>query len=298
MQLKMKKNKLIFIGMGILVLALTLAVIVVAVNTVRDRETLEEESSIAELAPKNMRYVNDIYNGYVPIPSYDIPENTYEINRFLEREGKIHYEGAIAGVDVSDHQQVIDWAKVKESGISFAIIRVGYRGFTEGGLVADEQFEANIQGALENGIDVGVYFFSQAMTVKEAQEEADYVLERVEGYPLAYPVVFDWEYITHAAEGVVPRTEDATSAQITAFTKAFCERIEENGYIPAYYTNKNMAYDAFDLQILADYDFWLAEYTKAPSFFYDFQMWQYTDSGVVPGIPVEVDLNLCFKSYP
>lgn len=298
MHLKDQKAKRIVIAMGLLIVILAVVIIVLVAGN-KNRSALEEgkaDTSVGEFVPAGMKYVNDLYSGQLLIPDYDIPLSSYDTGKFTAAEGRILYEGAVTGVDVSDHQREIDWKLVKESGISFAIIRVGYRGFTQGSLMEDERFSQNIQGALENDIDVGVYFFSQAVSEAEAVEEADYVIERIQDYKITYPIVYDWEHITNAAEGVTPRTAGVTLKELTAFTKAFCDRVQERGYAPMFYSNKSMAYSEYHLESLNEYNFWLAEYQPAPCFYYDFQMWQYTESGVVSGIPVQVDLNLSWKS--
>ena len=127
------------------------------------------------------------------------------------------------GVDISSHQGIIDWETVKEAGVEFALIRAGYRGYGSGELVEDERFHENMQGAMDAGIEVGVYFFSQAITPEEALEEADLTLSMIEGYEFSYPVIFDWEFVS-AAEA---RTSDISVTGLTDCTVAFCKAIEE-----------------------------------------------------------------------
>ena len=158
----------------------------------------------------------------------------------------------------------------------------------------DERFQANMEGALEAGLDVGVYFFSQATTVAEAEEEADFVLEAIRSYPVRYPVVFDWEYITTGQA----RTEGMDGQGITQCAAAFCELVSVAGYTPMVYFNQDMGYLVYDLKSLDSSLFWLAEYDSKPDFYYDFDMWQYTHTGTVPGIEGSVDLNLAFRDFP
>lgn len=291
-----KRNQMIFISL--LALALVVLVVVAIVVAVQGNKD-EDSSSVVDMGRAEEIYIDDYYSGRRLIPNYDIPLNRYDMDKFLKASatGIIQYEGAVAGIDVSDYQKVIDWAKVKESGVDFAIIRVGYRGFTEGGLMLDDGFATNMERAIANGIDVGVYFFSQAVTEEEAREEAAYVLDKVKDYELKYPIFFDWENITHYAETAVPRTINATAEQVTACTKAFCDAIIEGGYKAGYYFNKDLGYSMYDLELLQDYDVWYAEYQDVPSFYYNFDIWQYTESGSIAGIEVEVDLNLSFKTY-
>ena len=196
----------------------------------------------------------------------------------------------IPGIDVSYYQGTIDWTKVKSSGIEFAMIRLGYRGYgEEGKLMEDKRFTQNISGALAAGLKVGVYFFSQAITVEEAEEEADFVLERIKSYELAMPVVFDWEYISEEA-----RTANMDRRTLTDCYLAFCGKIEEAGFTPMAYFNTFQSRSLMNLTELEDYPFWLALYSDRMTFPYRIEMWQYTDSGQVPGIEGKVDINLFF----
>ena len=183
--------------------------------------------------------------------------------------------------------------------MEFAILRVGYRGMTEGGLNVDATFEQNYQGAVDAGLQVGVYFFSQAVSQEEAREEADFVLQTLNGRELAYPVVFDWETPIPSEELPAEdlRAYDISGEEVTRFALAFCQQIEKNGYTACVYTNKTMAYNTFNLEELKDYALWYAEYQPAPSLYYGFRLWQYSASGTVPGISGSVDLNLCFEPY-
>ena len=223
-----------------------------------------------------------------------LPKNVYDGAGFSENNGIKTYEAdgvtGVAGIDVSSYQTDVDWIAVKEAGIEFAMIRVGYRGWETGKLDLDACFLSHIQGALDAEIEVGVYFFSQALTEEEAIEEAEFVLTWIEGYDVTYPVVFDWEEVD-----VPARTDNMNMLKLTACADAFCKRIKEAGYEPAVYFNQAYGYQQFNLVSLRDYQFWLAEYAETPTFAYDFQIWQYTNEGTVPGIAGNVDLNVYFK---
>ena len=222
-----------------------------------------------------------------------VEENSYDPEGFYEEGGFKRYRSsdtvASVGVDVSSHQQDIDWELVAANGVEFAMIRVGYRGYTEGEIQPDEYFAKNIEGALAAGLDVGVYFFSQALDEKEAIDEAQFVLDAVKDYPLSYPVVFDWEDIEAEA-----RTDEMDSVQLTKNAIAFCDTVEKAGYRAGVYFNQRFGYEEFDLESLQSYVFWLAEYNDTPSFSYHFQLWQYCNDGRVDGISTDVDLNLAF----
>lgn len=213
-------------------------------------------------------------------------------NEFCWRTYEKNGVSAKIGVDVSVYQGEIDWQQVAAAGVEFAMIRCGYRGYTQGAIQPDKYFEANMKGALEAGLEVGVYFFSQAIHPQEAQEEAEYVLNAIEGYKVTYPVVFDWEIITGSEDA---RTRGLGGQTLTDCATAFCDAIEQGGYDPVIYFNQDMGYLDFRLDQLKQYDFWLAEYNALPSFYYHFDLWQYTNRGAVPGIQGDVDLNLDFR---
>ena len=201
---------------------------------------------------------------------------------------------ALQGIDVSSHQGEIDWQKVADSGISFAMIRAGYRGYgEEGRLVSDERFHENMRGALDAGLDVGVYFFSQATNVWEAEEEARLLLESIEGYPVSYPVVFDWERIRNGNA----RTDGMVGKSIGLMARTFCNIVEEAGYTPGVYFNQNLGYLSLELGELNHCVFWLAEYDDRPDFYYHTDLWQYSCTGTVSGIETPVDLNLSFRDF-
>ena len=200
-----------------------------------------------------------------------------------------YYDVAV-GIDVSAHQGLIDWQAVADSGVEFAMIRVGFRGYTVGNVNLDTRFEYNIQGALDAGLDVGVYFFSQAITVEEAQEEAQFVLEQIADYDITYPVVFDWETIS----GDHARTDSMTPELLNQCAQAFVQVVEEAGYTPSVYFNLSLGYFWYDQAMLADWHTWLAEYKEIPVCYYDYEMWQYSSTGTVPGIKGNVDLDIAF----
>ena len=218
-----------------------------------------------------------------------------------EAEVSIRYQdgAAVWGVDVSEFQGAIDWQQVKDAGAGFAILRLGWRGSTEGGLNLDTTFQQNYEGATAAGLPVGVYFFSQAVTEEEAREEAAFTLDALEGKTITYPVVFDWEppIPSESLPAQDLRAYGMDGDQVSRFALAFCEKVAEAGYTPCVYTNKTMAYGFFDLELLGDYPLWYAEYQPAPSLYYHFDLWQYTDSAAVPGIPGEADVNICFVPY-
>ncbi len=197
------------------------------------------------------------------------------------------------GIDVSRYQGDINWKKVAADGIEYAFIRLGIRGASEGKLAMDAEYEDNIEGALKNDIEVGVYFFTQALTKEEAVEEAEFVLEHLEGYDVTYPVVLDVEEVTTKD----PRTEDMTKQERTDVCIAFCERIKAAGYTPMIYGNLKTFLLMVDMEQLEEYEKWFAFYQTPLYFPYEFSIWQYTSTGSVDGIKGDVDMNVSMKDW-
>lgn len=191
------------------------------------------------------------------------------------------------GIDVSKWNGTIDWNAVANAGIDFAIIRVGYRGYTAGTLVEDPYFKQNIEGATKAGIKVGLYFFTQAITEAEAVEEASMAISLVSGYQLQLPIYFDTEKVE--GDG---RANNMDVSKRTAITKAFCETIRNAGYLPGVYASTSWYNNQLKASELADYDIWVAHYANVCGYKGRYHMWQYTSSGSVPGIKGRVDLNV------
>lgn len=197
------------------------------------------------------------------------------------------------GIDVSKHQGVIDWAKVKASGIQFAMLRAGY-----GANNIDAQFKRNISECNRLGIPCGVYWFSYAYSPDMARKEAEYCLEAIKPYKLDYPVAFDFEYdsVSYASKNGVT----ITKAMASRIAKAFCEAIEAAGYYVMNYANNDYMTRYFDADVSKGYDLWLAQWPKAPNLYSPpaCGIWQYSSTGKVPGISGNVDMNAAYKDYP
>ena len=193
------------------------------------------------------------------------------------------------GVDVSQYQEEVDWQQVLESGFDFAFIRIGYRGNTTGELYADELAQQHLAGAREAGLDVGVYFYSQAITEEEAAEEAQWCLDFLGSTELDLPVVYDWEWV-----GENVRTANMDRRTLTRCAQTFCGIIDAAGYRSMLYFNSHMSRDLLDLKTLRNLPFWFAQYRDAMDFEYKVDFWQYTETGSVPGIEGKVDINLMF----
>ena len=196
-------------------------------------------------------------------------------------------DDAVIGIDVSEHQKNVDWEQVKASGVDFVMIRIGYRGYTEGRLYMDSYFAQHYRGARDAGLDVGVYFFSQAVTPAEARVEASFLLALLNWRKLDMGIAFDWEFVSGDA-----RTGDMDGRTMTDCALAFCDLIAAAGHKPLVYFNQYQADNYYILDELDQYDFWLAQYDDEMECSYPVKMWQYTDEGTVPGIDTPVDINL------
>lgn len=228
-----------------------------------------------------------------------LKHHTYDKERFLLNvNNELEYvegEEVISkkGIDVSKYQSEINWKKVAGDGVEYAFIRLGIRGSTEGKLILDDTYKDNMEGALDNGIDVGVYFFTQALNKEEAVEEAEFVLENLEDYDITYPIVLDVEDVaTNNA-----RTEEMTMQDWTDVCIAFCDTVKAAGYTPMIYGNLKTFMLMVDLEQLEEYEKWFAYYGTPLYFPYEFSIWQYTSTGSVNGIKGDVDLNVSMKDW-
>ena len=194
------------------------------------------------------------------------------------------------GIDVSKWNGNIDWNAVKNSGVSYVIIRCGYRGSSAGALIVDSKFKENIKGATAAGLKVGVYFFTQAIDKNEALEEASMVLELIKDYKISYPVFLD-------VEPSGGRADSLNVATRTEICKTFCETIKQYGYTPGIYANKTWLETKLDMNVLNAYKVWLAQYASEPTYQGRYDMWQYKDTGKIGGVSGNVDLNQSYLGY-
>lgn len=264
---------------------------------------LEEGNSVLgtlrPLYPDDIVVVSNGQFHFVPIRDDLKQHNLRQENLQILEDGELQYleNGEVIshkGIDVSRYQGNIDWEKVAADGVEYAIIRVGVRGYgSEGKLVLDERYKENIEGATAAGIQVGVYFFTQAITEEEALEEAELVLEAISGYNITYPIVYDVEK-TGASDG---RMNRLTVEERTRMAHIFIDRIKEAGYTPMIYANMEMWSVLIDMSQFEDVDKWFAYYGTDFYFPYEYAIWQYSDTGRVDGISGEVDLNISFKEW-
>ena len=213
------------------------------------------------------------------------------------RTGEITY-----GIDVSKYQGTIDWQKVAQSGIDFAMIRIGYRTLADGKIVADTNAKYNMQEATKYGVKIGGYFFSTAVSEAEAIEEANWVADYVAKYQITYPIAYDCEgYIKSTS-----RQYNMTNAERTTVALAFMNKIAERGYSPLFYGAKSEMENNANWEmnrISSIYSVWVAQYpenyttTTECSYSGSYIMWQYTNRGSVPGISGSVDMNIAYFGY-
>lgn len=239
--------------------------------------------------------------GEVYIPQLkDVPLSVHPLEQIKDigngrvlsysEDGKLN---AMTGIDISQHNEVTDWNAVKAAGVDFVMLRAGVRTYGGGEMRKDSRFREYYNGAKKAGLKVGAYFFSQAVKEEEAVEEARLTAQIIEGCALDFPVAYDWEIIYDDEA----RTDDIPVDTLTDCTIAYCENIKKFGYQPMIYQNKRTSLLKLDLPRLQEYPFWLAEYSDGATYPYDYDMWQYSARGEVPGIIGEVDLNLSFYDY-
>lgn len=208
----------------------------------------------------------------------------------FDSDGVLKSGSGTLGIDVSKWNGNIDWNAVKNSGVSYVIIRCGYRGSSTGAMIEDPKFKTNIQGALNAGLKVGIYFFSQAVNEVEAVEEASMTIGLIKKYSITYPVFLDVESSGGRGDHIDKNTR-------TKVIKAFCETMKNSGYKTGVYANKTWLNSYINAGELSSYKIWLAQYNSAPTYAGKFDMWQYSSKGQVAGISGYTDMNLSYMGY-
>jgi GH25 family lysozyme M1 (1,4-beta-N-acetylmuramidase) len=254
--------------------------------------------AIRDIFPENLIYYDENRYVFAPVLSEVAKHSLLPENFVKTDDGEIQYvnEGEVIshkGIDVSKYQGSIDWEKVKADGVEYAFIRLGIRGYVSGQIVLDEYFEENMRGANDSGVMAGVYFFTQAVTVDEAIEEAQFVIENLADYDVPYPIVFDVEMV----DGADARANKLTQKERTDIAIAFCDTIKEAGYTPMIYGNVKCFTKLLDMTRLEDYEKWYAFYDDYMYMPYNVSCWQYTEKGTVDGIKGKVDLNISYKTW-
>lgn len=284
-----------FFAMGLIV-----GMVIIHFKSTKELNAVKDE---LDTVIKEQSAIN-ITNVYIPerkVDSGKIAMNSYKTENFRIDEGFMAYfdekgeKISHLGCDLSYHNKNVNWAELAASGCEFVMLRCGYRGYTEGGLMEDEKFDEYARAARAAGINVGVYFFTQAVNEEEAIEEANYVLEIIEDHDITYPVAFDTEYINDPKART--NVEDISDELRSKICIAFCERIREFGYYPIIYASENWMRRNMDLKMLTDYEFWAPQYLDENDFLFDFSIWQYTESGSIPGVKGDVDLDISMVDY-
>lgn len=266
MKTRKKKRKLNIKNLIILLLAITVLItlvilLVFSLNNKKEEDaTVKGPYDLTKLDTTNMFY-------------------TYSDEKYT----------SVIGIDISEHNDEIDFNKVRESGVEFVFIRIGWRGYSQGGIFIDQRFEEYYKGASEAGLKVGVYFFSQAINQQEAKQEAEFVLETLNNRNLDLPVVYDFETIDYDEA----RSDNLTKQQVTSNAITFLKTVSKQ-YDAMLYANLNLLENKYEDTILKKYPLWYAQYYKEPETLKDFKIWQYSESGSVDGIDGDSDLNIMF----
>lgn len=227
-----------------------------------------------------------------------ITKNKYDENGFIYKDPIMkYYENgkniSYMGVDISKETGLVDFVKLKNAGVQFVMLKVGARGYGNGQLTVDDTFTDYIQKASEAGLDIGVYFYSQAITKEEALEEANLVYENIKDYHLVYPIAFDMEKVS----GDAARTDFLTREEKSNLALIFLDALKNVGYKGIIYGNKEWLIKEINLSTVGTYDIWLSQEGEKPDYPYKYSMWQYTQSGTIDGINGDANLDICFINY-
>ena len=265
----------------------------------KEQKAEEEPSDPSTDGKHTLVTTPDGQEEWVLISPY-LAKNTYDFTKMEEKAGlkrsmengrKISY----VGVDISKQTGKVNFVGLKAAGVDYVMIRLGGRGYSTGQITLDEDFTENIEGAIAEGLDVGIYFYSQAINQEEAVEEAEFVIRNLEPYKgnIKYPVAFDMEFVVNDDA----RIDGVSREDRTTIAASFLESMKTAGYVPMIYGDKEWLIKEIDLAKLQSYDVWLAQETDIPDYPYQYAMWQYSSMGVVNGIKGDANLNICFVGY-
>ena len=263
-------------------------------------ESLNKEATVDKEYDKDNYYAIEDDNGkktYYEIIK-DMPRNDYNLeNNLINENGLLTYKDSkresVKGVDLSKYNGTVDFTKLKEAGVGFAMLRLASRGYGSGKISLDEKFVEYAQNAQVAGIQIGAYFYSQAVSENEAVEEANYIVGAISGFNVKYPVAIDIERVS----GDEARTDKLTNKERTSIVKMFCDTVKGYGYKPIIYASSEMLVGGLDLKELQDYDVWLADEKIPTEYPYRFGMWQYNTKGHIDGITGDIDLDISFIDY-
>ncbi len=260
-------------------------------ETVQNDPSTDGKHTLVKSADGTEEWV--LINPYLTKNTYDFSNlsETANIRKYTENGKKISYIGA----DISKHDGDVNFNSMKAAGVDYVIIRLGARGYATGQLTLDEYFVENIEAAIEADLDIGIYFYSQAISQEEANQEANFVIQNLEPYRanIKYPVAFAMEKISNDQA----RTDTLTREDKTIIANTFLGGVQAAGYVPMLYGNKEYLIKGVDMTQLQSYDVWLSQEQDIPDYPYQYTMWQYTTTGVLNGIKGDANLNICFVSY-
>ncbi len=283
---KSRHNLPLYLSAGVMVLVLLAVVLCTCRKAPPEPEIVDPHAGQV--------LINDGANEVRITPVEGVEVSPFTAEDFRTLDGLPCYVGsdytALQGIDVSEFQGSVDWESVRADGIDFAILRCGGRRYGDGILYDDEAFLQNIGGAKQAGVQVGVYFFSQAVTPEEAREEAEAALAALDGQALSLPVFFDWE----RPDDETARTHTVELSALTEIARAFCGTVKKGGYTPGIYFNRQLGYYAYDWAQLSDCARWVADPGEWPDFYYGVDVWQYRFDGDVNGIGIQTDRNMLF----
>lgn len=269
----------------------------VVVENTKEKEIEEVIEDPSEDGKHTKVTLADGSEEWVLISPY-LTKNTYDFTNLVSQSNIMKYyengkKVSYVGVDISKYQDYIDFDSLKSNEVDYVMLRVGARGYSTGQITLDEKFHEYITRAKEAGMQVGVYFYSQAVTEEEAVEEANFVLENIKDYHIEYPVAFRMERVSNDKA----RIDSLGKNDKTTVARAFLNTIKDAGYIPMVYGTKEWLIKEVDLSKLSEYDIWLSQNSDIPDYPYRFSMWQYSNTKNLAGISPNVDLNICFIDY-
>lgn len=270
----------------------------------REEQSQKEEQEKAKADPATDGQHTAVTNRegkeeWVLISPY-LAKNTYDFTKMEEKAGLKRYmengkKISYVGVDLSKQNGDVNFASVKAAGVDYVMIRLGGRGYSSGQITLDENFKKNMDGAVEAGLDIGVYFYSQAISQEEAAQEAAFIIQNLAPYQaqVKYPVALDMEFVANDEA----RIDGLSKEDKTAIAAAFLEGVKGAGYVPMIYGDKEWLLKEIDLTKLQEYDVWLAQEEELPDYPYEYTMWQYATDGVLNGVTGDANLNICFVGY-
>lgn len=257
----------------------------------------EEGPDLSEGGIKTKVILPDGTEQWVMINAY-IQKHNYDFVGLVYQEPVMKYydKGKVAshlGVNLNRNSGDVNFEKLKSAGAEFVMVRMGARGYQNGQITMDDKFATYVQQAREAGLEVGLTFYSQAVTKEEAVEEANVVLSSISANSITYPIVFDMETVSNDTS----RIDTLSKMTLTSIADSFCKTIKEAGYSPMIYGNKYWLLRKIDLTKLGSYDIWLSQEEDIPDYPYRFSMWEYTREGLIDGVSGDASLSISFIDY-